>query len=130
MSTLGVNTGWRARAACRDHDPELFFPTAHSGPARAAQAAAAKRVCAGCPVREACLRFALAHLPHGVAGGLDEDERRAVRRRGAVGRPVARPGPRVLARRARAGGCSAAQVAMWLGVSTRTVHRWTAGGAA
>ena len=52
--------GWRERAACRSVDPELFFPAAEAGPVYAAQVAAAKRVCAGCPVRAACLAEALA----------------------------------------------------------------------
>ncbi len=42
---------------------------------------AAKAVCAGCTVVEACLAFALefsSHQQHGVAGGLTPDERRAI----------------------------------------------------
>jgi Transcription factor WhiB len=77
---------WLARAICVGVDPELFFPAAEEGPARARQEAAAKAVCARCPVRAQCREWALTELPHGVAGGLSEDERRAVRaaRRGAV----------------------------------------------
>lgn len=61
---------WRDLAACRGLDPELFFD-----PDRAAEAAQA---CAGCPVREACLDWALRNREgHGIWGGLDEDERRA-----------------------------------------------------
>lgn len=68
---------WRHYAACRDHDPELFFPIGITGPARA-QLAEAKAVCAGCPVRCMCLSWAvLANIDHGVWGGLSEDERRA-----------------------------------------------------
>jgi transcription factor WhiB len=64
--------GWRARAACREIDnPELFFPTAESGPARTAQVAAAKAVCARCPVRQACLDEALRRIPYGICGGVD-----------------------------------------------------------
>jgi hypothetical protein len=72
---------WRERAACRDVDPELFFPTAKPGtPAHDRQAAPAKKVCRRCPVREQCLTDALARLPHGVAGGLTEHEREQIRR--------------------------------------------------
>ena len=52
-------SGWRRRAVCRGEDPELFFPIGSSGPAALQQIAAAKAICAGCPAREACLRFAL-----------------------------------------------------------------------
>jgi WhiB family transcriptional regulator, redox-sensing transcriptional regulator len=46
---------WRLDAACRDTDPELFFPEAGQVP----QAAQAKAVCAGCAVRGPCLQAAL-----------------------------------------------------------------------
>src|SRR5215813_3967838 len=60
---------WRHEAACRDEDPELFFPISEVGPG-ARQAAEAKAVCARCPVREQCLRYALDNaLDFGVFGG-------------------------------------------------------------
>lgn len=72
---------WRHYAACRDHDPELFFPIGVTGPAMD-QLAEAKAVCDGCPVRCLCLEWAvLAGVDHGVWGGMSEDERRALRRR-------------------------------------------------
>ena len=64
---------------CRDVDPELFFPVGDSGPALE-QVAAAKAVCARCPVVAECLSFALVVLPEGIAGGLSAQERRAFRR--------------------------------------------------
>jgi WhiB family redox-sensing transcriptional regulator len=71
---------WRRDAACRDEDPELFFPIGSTGPA-IDQANAAKRVCARCDVREECLEFALAsNQDAGVWGGLTEEERRSLRR--------------------------------------------------
>jgi WhiB family redox-sensing transcriptional regulator len=74
---------WYHYAACRDHDPELFFPIGNTGPALL-QLAEAKRVCAGCPVQGVCLEWSLvAGIDHGVWGGLGEEERRAVRRRAA-----------------------------------------------
>ncbi|MGY3684394.1 hypothetical protein ACVWXU_008017 [Streptomyces sp. TE33382] len=46
------------------------------------QTADAKAVCANCPVREPCLRWALENgQDSGVWGGLGEDERRALKRR-------------------------------------------------
>jgi WhiB family redox-sensing transcriptional regulator len=86
---------WTARAACRRADPELFFPIGSSGPAALKQIAAAKEICARCPVREQCLRFALGTgQDYGIWGGLTADERRRMRRRepAAALRPA--PGPR------------------------------------
>jgi WhiB family transcriptional regulator, redox-sensing transcriptional regulator len=72
---------WSDHAACRDVDPELFFPAGHAGPALL-QISRAKLVCAACPVRVACLDWALAsHQEAGIWGGTSEDERRALRRR-------------------------------------------------
>lgn len=73
---------WRHRAACLDQDPELFFPIGSSGPALA-QAERAKQVCNTCEVMETCLSWALeTNQDAGVWGGMAEDERRALRRRG------------------------------------------------
>ncbi len=64
-------------AACREVDTDIFFPVSE------ADAGAAKAVCATCPVREACLEFAIATRPgDGVWGGLTATERhRLIRRR-------------------------------------------------
>lgn len=149
--------GWRALAECQNTDPELFFPTAESGPARTTQVAAAKAVCARCPVRAQCLTEALARIPYGIAGGLTEHERRTLRRRATTsGQPAHPPAAEaapveaalfdelpggLTARsagqeRARVGrallsaGRSARQVARTCGVSTRTVQRWAGEGSA
>jgi len=77
---------WRHRAICRHVDPELFFPIGTTGPA-ALQVEEAKAVCRRCPVVNDCLQWALASgQDAGVWGGLDEDERRALRRRGVRAR--------------------------------------------
>jgi WhiB family transcriptional regulator, redox-sensing transcriptional regulator len=77
---------WRHRALCRHVDPELFFPIGTTGPA-AVQVEEAKAVCRRCPVVNDCLQWALASgQDAGVWGGLDEDERRALRRRGVRAR--------------------------------------------
>jgi WhiB family transcriptional regulator, redox-sensing transcriptional regulator len=66
---------WWRSAACREADPELFFPVAAHGPG-AGEIARAKAVCAACRVRRQCLQYALAtHQMHGVWGGTTEDER-------------------------------------------------------
>ncbi|MFF4526934.1 WhiB family transcriptional regulator [Streptomyces bluensis] len=73
---------WRAQAACRAADSELFFPTGNSTQARLAEEAA-KRVCSHCPVRQTCLEWALDTDQYtGVWGGLSEKERRTLARGG------------------------------------------------
>jgi WhiB family redox-sensing transcriptional regulator len=72
---------WVSDALCAQTDPDAFFPDDGVVPR------SAKAVCRVCPVREACLAFAMAHgeLYHGVWGGLSALERRALRARIAVG---------------------------------------------
>jgi WhiB family redox-sensing transcriptional regulator len=77
---------WRSRGACRDEDPELFFPVGNSGPALL-QIEQAKEVCRRCDVVDACLQWALdTGQDAGVCGGMSEDERRLTRRRLGQGR--------------------------------------------
>ncbi|MFC4112586.1 WhiB family transcriptional regulator [Nonomuraea zeae] len=77
---------WRHRAACRDVDPELFFPIGNTGPALM-QIEEAKHVCRSCSAVESCLKWALeSGQDAGVWGGLSEDERRALKRRSARAR--------------------------------------------
>jgi len=68
-----AQAGWRRRAACarRGVDPELFFPEQGGRPEPA------KRICARCPVRAACLDDALATRDeYGIRGGMTPGERR------------------------------------------------------
>jgi WhiB family transcriptional regulator, redox-sensing transcriptional regulator len=75
---------WRHRAICRDEDPELFFPIGTSGPA-VLQVEQAKAVCRRCTVTDQCLSWALeTGQDAGVWGGMSEEERRAVKRRGGL----------------------------------------------
>jgi WhiB family redox-sensing transcriptional regulator len=77
---LPIPTNWRDRAACRDTDPERFFPVGTTGPALE-QTREAKKICAGCQVVKHCLEWALVTgQDAGIWGGLTEDERRALRR--------------------------------------------------
>lgn len=70
-------TDW-TRAACIHVPSDVMFPddaSGHPGPADAI--AAAKQVCADCPITADCLEWALARRQaHGVWGGLDATERR------------------------------------------------------
>jgi WhiB family transcriptional regulator, redox-sensing transcriptional regulator len=71
---------WRHKAACINHNPELFFPIGSTGPALE-QTERAKAVCRGCTVITQCLKWTLdTNQNDGVWGGLSEDERRSLRR--------------------------------------------------
>ena len=71
---------WREEAACRDTDPELFFPDDDFRSARV-QVKMAKLICRGCPVSATCLNWALASGQEaGIWGGLTEEERRRLHR--------------------------------------------------
>ena len=81
---------WRESAACLNHDPDLFFPTGSTGPI-VREIEQAKTVCRGCPVRTACLHWALgAGQLSGIWGGLTEEERRVIRRRRVAAARAAR----------------------------------------
>ena len=74
---------WTARAACRGVDTEIFFPTT-SG-----EEAEALALCAECPVRTQCLEYALrSRETNGIWGGTTPEERRRIRRPGAVSEPA------------------------------------------
>ena len=81
------STGWQFRAACRGEDSAWFFAPNYFEKRfeKEAREAKAKRVCAGCPVREECLAYALRlREGHGIWGGLNEMERRNLLRRRAA----------------------------------------------
>jgi WhiB family redox-sensing transcriptional regulator len=71
---------FRLQGACRDEDPELFFPLSDN-PTFDAQVAEARAVCARCPVLEQCRELGLstAAEPYGIWGGLTEQERVEIR---------------------------------------------------
>lgn len=71
---------WMAYGLCHETDPEVFFEQGHD--TRPGWERQAKRICAGCPVRQECLDYALEHEePFGVWGGLTEAERSVLRDR-------------------------------------------------
>lgn len=76
---------WMADAACRDMPVDQFFsPEGETGQRRAQRSDTAKKICARCPVRRACLEWALdTGQDWGVWGGTTEDERRTEKRRRA-----------------------------------------------
>ncbi|MBB4889602.1 WhiB family redox-sensing transcriptional regulator [Streptomyces netropsis] len=70
---------WRQDAACREEDPDLFFPVGTTGPA-VTQTEDAKSVCRRCPVMEQCLRWAMnSGQEYGVWGATSEKDRQAIR---------------------------------------------------
>lgn len=65
---------WMGEAACRGVSPDLFFPD------RGESTAPAKAVCAGCPVSDECLEYAIrGREMFGVFGGLSARERLRLR---------------------------------------------------
>lgn len=53
-----IDISWHEDAACRDHDPELFFPPEGRGPQpniRPALVQKAVNICHSCPVRRPCI---------------------------------------------------------------------------
>lgn len=75
-----LDESWMVQAACTRADPAWFY-------GRGAEAEVARQVCAGCPVRLACLTWALAWDEAtggdswGIHGGLDGAERDALRKK-------------------------------------------------
>ncbi|WP_028923993.1 WhiB family transcriptional regulator [Pseudonocardia acaciae] len=81
------------QAACRDQNPELFFPVG-TGEHANRQADQAKAVCARCSVAARCLDFALdVGATDGIWGGWTDQERRALPRpRRVPARPFGKRG--------------------------------------
>lgn len=129
-----AGSDWLTQAACREVDPELFFPVGLSAAARA-QTERAKAVCEVCPVRSECLKWALdTGQTAGVWGGMSEHDRwelgaRPVPRRSDAGQPRVRPAfDRCVAAREWieeqvASGVPVRQVARLLGVNRDSVRR-------
>lgn len=79
---LDADLGWQAQAACRN--------TGATAPVQQEQAdryfaahrpsTAIVQACGACPVREACLKWALDHDEAGYWGGVSETERRKMKR--------------------------------------------------
>lgn len=65
---------WVVEGACYRTGDTRFFDETEKGRDQA------KRICAGCPVMADCRAHGIAHEKAGVWGGLDEDDRLALRR--------------------------------------------------
>ncbi|WP_093803948.1 WhiB family transcriptional regulator [Streptomyces sp. Wb2n-11] len=120
-------SGWWNLAACREVDPELFFPANCNDLARNA-----KKVCGGCPVQLECLQWALdARQDFGVWGGLTERERRQLHRRKPrmYNTSILSAVDHILAyrldefRAAQARGLTSGQMARELGTNVQTISK-------
>lgn len=78
-----VPLAWAESAACRASAGALFFPpdVSERKDDRIERELMAKRICQGCMVREECLASAVERREsHGIWGGMNELERRSLRR--------------------------------------------------
>lgn len=113
---------WRAQGACKGYPADMFFPERgdHGAIARA------RLVCAGCPVTDQCLEFALANFEKfGVWGGKSERERRQLRRKQWDGQRFTSVRSENRKRQARLlaeQGASREEIAHRLGVSLHSVR--------
>lgn len=81
MSAQLSPDAWQAKAACRGPQAAVFFPPPHfeRKADRLERERRAKAICTECPVQSECLDYALdIKEPHGIWGGLNEHERRAL----------------------------------------------------
>ena len=81
MSAIRNDELWQIRAACRGPQAAVFFPPSYfeRKDEKLERETRAKAICAQCTVREPCLDFAVSiREPHGIWGGLNELERKAL----------------------------------------------------
>ena len=81
MAAQASEVEWQVRAACRGPQSVMFFPpsTFERKDEKADREERAKNICTSCSVRKECLAYALRiREPHGIWGGLNEVERRAL----------------------------------------------------
>jgi WhiB family redox-sensing transcriptional regulator len=81
MTAQIADVEWQVKAACRGPHATIFFPPPQfeRKDEKQARERQAKAICATCSVRRPCLEYALAiREPHGIWGGHNEAERRAL----------------------------------------------------
>lgn len=80
---LSVEQGWKLDGACLLEPKDIFFPD------RGESAQPAKIICSLCPVKVACLRYAIETRQwYGIWGGTNEKERRPLIQKFEQGTPV------------------------------------------
>jgi WhiB family redox-sensing transcriptional regulator len=108
--TSTPDDAWRQHAACQNADPEAFFP----GGKDITSTQAAIAICRRCPVRDACLQYAIEYDErHGIWGGLTPEQRDGMHRRAAQELPL-------LARDPDGTGSADRRFSTWL--TRRTPH--------
>ena len=81
MSAVPSYDSWQNRGACRGPHATVFFPPPQFERKvdRTWREARAREICSDCRVAADCLEFALEiREPHGIWGGLNENERREI----------------------------------------------------
>jgi WhiB family redox-sensing transcriptional regulator len=120
-----LETDWRDQAACREADPRLFDYDPETDPEDAAEPA--RRICASCRVRAACLSYALSQPAEddsvGIYGGLTPAERSGRRVRGTRSHYPACDPEFAVSSFELAGTLGAIRTAKQLNVSTRLLYR-------
>ena len=87
MSAQRSDDSWQVKAACRGPQAAVFFPPPafERKDEKLEREQRAKGICVSCSVRKDCLDYALRiREPHGIWGGLNEVERRALLARESV----------------------------------------------
>lgn len=78
----GLDWNWQNRALCRGEDVNLFFNVdGERGLEKVHREAKARQICNACPVTTECVDFATRTFQVGIWGGVDEEQRKAERRR-------------------------------------------------
>ena len=81
LSLSAAPDDWRGVSACRDTDPDLFFPVGTTGPAIEQIDERQGRLLRRARPSSRCLEFALTtNQDSGIWGGTSEEERRKLRR--------------------------------------------------
>ena len=84
MSAQTADNSWQMKAACRGPQAAVFFPPPQfeRKEEKLEREARAKEICTTCSVKEPCLDYAVSiREPHGIWGGLNESERKALLQR-------------------------------------------------
>lgn len=81
--TLRYNPELFKHARCKDIDTELFFPVQDKFTAEE-ERYLTQNLCGGCPVKEACLEWAIVHERFGVWGGTTAHRRSLIRKQHGI----------------------------------------------